>query len=794
MVKLKEFIAAFEATQKNRSLNANQRQCVETAPTVPLMIVAGPGCGKTAVLVLRALRHILVDAIAPDEVLITTFTKKAAKEIRSRLISWGLPLVEELRRRAVAQGDTKQDAWLARLDLNLCKSGTLDSFCQEWLGAIRNPGEPQPIVLEEFASKILFARRVFGTAYHANKGLLDGYIGAFSPDGEPPHSQGDAVDDIKAIHDRLVQDLVNVGAYRKSKPDEHAKEAVAAHLEAFNAYLTGTSQFNFALAATHCLAHLQNGTLYPKIDPVTALLIDEYHDTNPLQEAIYFEIAKQGKGAVTVVADDDQSLYRFRGATVELFTNFQQRFFTITGLPKPKIEYLFLNYRSTPEIVTFFNDFIACDPAFTGARVQPPKPPISPNRSSAKIPVLGLFRDTKENLASAIADVLQGVFSAKGLALPNGQVLRGAPKDGGYGDAVFLAHSVQEWKSFWGKANPGFPSFLRTELDNRGIGIFNPRGQALRDIDAVQRLLGLVAECLDFTGTIGDIAISMDARGRIATWRTLAQQFILTNPPPNKTPDGKKRGLAEFVNAWRAGKPGPGFKTWPGEWPLLDLVYTLLAWFPMFQNDPEHQIYLEAITRCLTQAANVSAYGMSLYNDEPHKTRSRQAVWRDVLAPIADRVIDVDEDMLLTVPRDRLNVMTIHQAKGLEFPLVFVDVGSEFTGNYEKQRFKRFPDKHSSVTALESHLAPYTTIGALRVARPDLDRTFDDLVREYYVAYSRAQSALVLCGLDRLLKYNTNIKNVATFWRRDESWAWRQSIPAGVKPPATVNAHPLMEI
>ena len=110
-----------------------------------------------------------------------------------------------------------------------------------------------------------------------------------------------------------------------------------------------------------------------------------------------------------------------------------------------------------------------------------------------------------------------------------------------------------------------------------------------------------------------------------------------------------------------------------------------MPWIPHFENDPEGQVYLEAISRAAGQAAGFSAYGGKLVkpieaNDEAdHGRRSLMAIIRDVIAPIAENLIDVDEEIMPNVPRDRLNVMTIHQAKGLEYPLVILDVAADFT-------------------------------------------------------------------------------------------------------------------
>jgi DNA helicase II / ATP-dependent DNA helicase PcrA len=210
------------------------------------------------------------------------------------------------------------------------------------------------------------------------------------------------------------------------------------------------------------------------------------------------------------------------------------------------------------------------------------------------------------------------------------------------------------------------------------------------------------------------------------------------------------------------------------EWPVLDILYSFLPWMPSFQDDPEHQVYLEAVSRAAAQAATFSPYRSLVLINEPHRTRSIESTIRDIIAPIADDLVEADEDIMASVPRDRLNIMTIHQAKGLEYPLVIVDVASDFKTNHPKQRFRRFPDAPSSVTELEDDLARCTPIGPLRTARAAIQRSFEDLIRLYYVAYSRPQSVLLLVGCLPSLRYDTTIKNIATYWARDGEWNWRR--------------------
>ena len=95
----------------------------------------------------------------------------------------------------------------------------------------------------------------------------------------------------------------------------------------------------------------------------------------------------------------------------------------------------------------------------------------------------------------------------------------------------------------------------------------------------------------------------------------------------------------------------------------------------------------------------------------------------------------------------------------------------------------------------ESRVSTRDFVGALRTKRTSLDRTFEDLIRLYYVAYSRPQTALLLVGHTNQLGYATSIRNVATFWRQAGTWPWQQGTPVpGKKPPASVSGFGIVEI
>lgn len=783
-----------------RNPNGQQRDCLRHSLDVPLLIVAGPGTGKTTVLVLRALRAVLVDRIVPEAIMITTFTRKAAREIRTRLIEWGIPLVEHLLASEQADGlDADFVAFLRDVDVNRFVTGTLDGICEESLASSRGPNERPLVVIEQYAANQMLARKgeVFVESRRLGQPFAD-YLGRYTLTGDPPQNLGDMTRTLRTIVDRLIQDEVDVAQYEADAgPDKTAREAVVRIFNAYRNHLAQTGQMDFPLLERTLLDRLLAQQTPDQLADLRVLLVDEYQDTNPLQERIYFELARATGASLTVVGDDDQSLYRFRGATIELFRDFSARAAAALGGTAPRLLYLTDNYRSTPEIVAFFNAFAQNDPDFAAARIQPPKPRIVPNVPSNGVGILGMFRDDVEELAEDLADFLFQVFRGGGRPADAmlTETISCATAGGDFGDAVLLASSVNEFgrPAFGNPGRARLPSRLRDELRTRGVECFNPRGRALRDVDEVSLMLGLALEALDPSSAahpegelVTGMALTRIAKDCFAGWRRRAATFLAARPPAVNG-----AGIANVLAKWRRfAARGEGNA---GEWPALDVLYSFMPWIRRFQDDPECQVYLEAISRCAAEAATFSGFRALLIRDDAYRIRSIEAVVRDVFAPIADGLVEVDEEIMSSVPRDRFNMMTIHQAKGLEFPLVIVDISSDFRTNHRTQVFRRFPTQASSVAILEDDLAHCTPIGGLRTARTALQRSFEDIVRLNYVAYSRPQSVLLLVGCIQGLRYTTPIRNIAKFWRADGTWPWIGPF-AGRRPPSQANNLPFVTI
>jgi DNA helicase II / ATP-dependent DNA helicase PcrA len=345
VIPLNQFIALVRAAVPRfqaHAPNARQQTCTLHDPAVPLMIVAGPGSGKTTVLVLRALRLVFVNGWMPEQIVLTTFTRKAADELRARLIEWGLRIKNHL----LANPPAGFVNWLDSIDINRFVTGTLDSICEEILTTHRDPSDPAPVLVEGFVGNgILTRHALFPNQVH-NDPNLDAYLTAFTFDGSAPQNFGEKIGICRTFLDRFVHDLVDLNQYQAAPTHQQARQRLAACAASYRQFMAGGYRMDFALLEETFLQRLRQGRLQRFTNGLRALLVDEYQDTNPLQEQIYFTNIQQTGASFTIVGDDDQSLYRFRGATVELFRDFQQRF--VQQVPNQRQPHLALKQAKNP--------------------------------------------------------------------------------------------------------------------------------------------------------------------------------------------------------------------------------------------------------------------------------------------------------------------------------------------------------------------------------------------------------------------------------------------------------------
>ena len=790
----------------NRDISSNkdQRNAIFAPSNKSLFIVAGPGSGKTTVMVLKILKYIFVDDIEPEEILATTFTRKAAEELYSRILGWGDEIKNHLLDN-LDDDDFDQYLKIERIDFNQINIGTTDSIAEEILRDYKQPGENQAIVIEDFVANSAMMNIIIEDEKYLDKELVE-YLKELSGKAklEEPSKMSEILIEIK---NRIYYDQIDFDElYNKTQPKSGPRLALDC-IKEYGTILKNRNTIDFAMLESKFLTKLRNGDLEEFLNGISIVLIDEYQDTNLIQEDIYFTIAKyalENDGNITVVGDDDQSLYRFRGATVDLFTNYQKRIKERLDIDVEEIN-LRTNYRSTENIIQHCNQFAELDREYQNARVDNKPKIIAPDFEKDKMPILGMFRNNPEMLARDLSifinklvnkgecelKVLQvldkeyyekvnGEISIAQLQQIKAENLKAGKEmkkitlklDSDYGsasDIAVLSFSPKEIQH--GKRT--FLYFLRKNLKrfNNPIEVFNPRGLDLQEIDIVGIFCGLILECIDPEASIQktDKTIPNLAKRNMMRWRVQAKEYIKLNPKPHEPIT-----LSKFVTHWQLRRP-LGYEKWPKTASLMELAYKITTWIEDLQDDVEGIVYLEAITKSITQTGFFNDYHstISFRNPIQEKESVLEAIW-NIFIPLSTGGVKIDESLLETLPDDRVNILSIHQSKGLEFPLVIVDVGSKFKTNDIRTQNLRFPKSLKDNITIEDSIRQHSCLG--KSDRSEKDRSFDDLTRLYFVAFSRAESVLLLIGLNSAIEgYNKkndhfDIPNVALGWSRDEKY------------------------
>jgi len=290
------------------SLNDAQRQAV-TAPPEPLLVIAGAGSGKTRVLVHRAAWLIDVEGISPQSLLAVTFTNKAAAEMRGRIES------------------------LLQIPVNHLWIGTFHGLAHRLLRRHwQDAGLPQSFQIIDSDDQLRIIKRLL-------KSL--------------------ELDDDRWVP-REIQYFINAQKDEGLRPQHLDDEGDTNRRQSISLYQSyqeicdrgGLVDFAELLLRAHEIWRDHPDILQHYQKRFRHLLVDEFQDTNAIQYA-WLRLLAGKEGIPFVVGDDDQSIYRWRGARVEHIHQFQQDF------PKSSVIKLEQNYRSTATILNAANAVIA---------------------------------------------------------------------------------------------------------------------------------------------------------------------------------------------------------------------------------------------------------------------------------------------------------------------------------------------------------------------------------------------------------------------------------------------------
>src|SRR5271170_2241265 len=352
----------------------------------PLLVIAGAGTGKTRVITERV-RHLLESdsSLLGENILGLTFTNKAAAEMKARVVK--------------VAGERGKDVLLA----------TFHSFCE----TILKEDDPNRLALESVDHWILLRRNLARLKLEKFRRLaepgqfLNDFIAFFS------RCQDELVssDDYQAFADQLASELKEDRSSLDEDTYKERTEHVALQQEIARAYRASEEilrdkraiAINGSIAEAVALLKSNPKRLGQLRERYKHILVDEFQDTNIAQLELLHLLSNELRNIV-VVGDNDQAIYRFRGASFGSFKLFLERFsnWTEGRDSTPYRVSLTHNYRSTPNILRVATQAIGMNEV----SAEFPKKFLQPNRGEGeKIRIVEL--ESPEDEATWVAGELQ---------------------------------------------------------------------------------------------------------------------------------------------------------------------------------------------------------------------------------------------------------------------------------------------------------------------------------------------------------------------------------------------------
>lgn len=294
--------------------NKEQQRVINTI-NGPVLVVAGAGTGKTATIVKR-IEHIIEDGFAlPWQVLAITFTNKAAGELKERLVN--------------TIGDSANDIW----------AQTFHSMCARMLRRFADRlGYSKHFTIYDTDDQKRVMKRV-----QKSLGIEDKFLNHRS---------------ILAEISRAKDSLIDPEEYKASTVNDFRKSKIAQCYTKYQEELKNADAMDFDDMIFNMVELLKtnNDVLSLYQNQFKYVIVDEYQDTSYAQYVLTYLLAG-GYHNICVVGDDDQSIYRFRGATIENIMRFKERY-EDEGLAVIQLE-LAENYRSMQNILDAANSVIS---------------------------------------------------------------------------------------------------------------------------------------------------------------------------------------------------------------------------------------------------------------------------------------------------------------------------------------------------------------------------------------------------------------------------------------------------
>ena len=604
---------ASETDELLDGLNSQQRQAVLHHGS-PLLIVAGAGSGKTAVLTRRIAHLLAARDVGVGQVLAITFTNKAAAEMRERVVS----LI----------GPKARNMWVS----------TFHSTC---VRILRNQASLLPGLNSNFSIYDSDDSRRLLMMIGKDLGL-----------------------DTKRYSPRLLANGISNLKNELIPPDQAAAEASEAAEEMASVIAQVYGEYQRRLRAANALDFddLIGETVgilqaFPQIAQYYRrrfrhILVDEYQDTNHAQYVLVRELVGHSApdtdtvppAELCVVGDADQSIYAFRGATIRNIEDFERDF------PDATTILLEQNYRSTQTILNAANSVIARN---TGRREKH----LWTDAGEGEL-IVGYVADNEHDEAKFVAEEIDALADREGLKYGDVAVFYRTNNSSRALEEVFIRagipYKVVGGVRFYERREiRDIVAYLRV-LDNPGDSVSMRRILNTPRRGIGDRAEACVAVYAENTGCNFNEALQAAAEGRVPMLNTRSEKAIAS--------------FVQLLDSLR-GKLDDE---------LGDLVEAVLERTGYRReleasSDPQDLARLDNLNELVSVAHEFStdlANAQALAEDEPVDEDIPDT---GVLAQFLERVslvADADE-----IPEDgagMVTMMTLHTAKGLEFPVVFV--------------------------------------------------------------------------------------------------------------------------
>jgi DNA helicase II / ATP-dependent DNA helicase PcrA len=575
-------------------LNEQQREAVLHIDG-PIMIVAGAGSGKTKVLTTR-IAHLMAQGVDAFNILALTFTNKAAAEMKER--------VEKI---------------LGNSEARNLYIGTFHSVFAR--------------ILRSEAPKLGYPNNF--TIYDTDdaKSVVKAVINEMNLD-DKHYKPNTILNRISSAKNALVGPEEYATDYYIQQEDTRSNRPAIAQIYASyvkRCFKNGAMDFDDLLFNMHKLLKLYPEVLHKYQHKFRYILIDEYQDTNPVQ----YEIVKL-LGAVhenvCVVGDDAQSIYSFRGATIQNILQFQKDYEDV------KVVKLEQNYRSTQSILNVANEVIKNN------KGQIPKVLWTDNQQGEKIKLVRTMTDNDEG--KYVADTIQeqklrNHFRNKEFAI----LYRTNAQSRAFEESLRrmgIAYTIYGGISFYQRKEiKDFLAYLRLTV--------NPN-----DEEALKRIINYPARGIGKT-TI-DKAIMAANNNDISMWQVLENGAFY----------GFKSGTLEAINE---------FVTMVQS--FRSMLQTKNAYEVAIhigkQTNIVKELFNDKTTEGVARYENIQELLNSIkeFTETPMSEESGEVGDKRLAAYLQQISLHTDADEK-DPNADTVKLMTIHAAKGLEFPVVFV--------------------------------------------------------------------------------------------------------------------------